>query len=764
MTVNSSVASEKYDGDGASVAFPIPFYFLDDSHIAATTFIVSTGAPTALVLGTDYTVSGAGIQTGGTLTLAVALPVGSSLFLVRNVPIDQQIDYTPNDKFPAEVTESGFDKLTMICQQLNAGSTRNVRYADYENIDGQLPAPLERANTLLGWSENGTPTYYPLPSNLGAGDLRFDTFVAGVDFTPDVTTKLTLSRAPINKGNCWVYWGATPQLDFSVTDLELDFPTPIPSGVPIVYVRVGTTLSLGVPAQGSVGDDQLVWGSGQQKQFDSIAALRANSDPRYVRAHVTSYSGAPFSSPHGGGNYAINTVATADDGGWNIVDALGRTWTLCNSKSVSPATFGAPLNGTDDDAPAIRLACAYAIAKNVSVDFGIERHTINTPLVFIDAIPSMEMAAGGQLTKNYLAGPAIEISVRTQSVTLKKFKGLNLVCAVVGRDPTNVAFLISGTDAGGVSGTDPTYFQYNKFIDNTATGFFAYFKVTKDPQLNGSQFGGNVDWNEWQNTLILNGANFAIKGWWFTLGSGTGNQWAVTTIATCNDSENALWHFEGNDCIVGDIVIEGVHPLSQSGTGAVGLKIGDNTVYRSRISITGQFDAAIDNPIVLSSIGTEPYNNILLNGCNIGGSVDMSSNMPAIQASRIDDQSVSEWRAGKQATGIAAGTHGISIFAVTLGAQSGTMVDIEVAGLVAGVSAGIFRERFLVSSDNSTATVNGVNSDALPGAVAGFYTLSTSISGLTVTFVLNFVSAGAGSNFDAQIKAVCGSFKVKRFP
>lgn len=255
MTVNSSVASGKYNGDGVSVAFPILFYFLANSHISATTFVVSNGVATPLILGTDYTVSGAGVQTGGLLTLTVPLLVGSSLYFARNVPIDQQIDYTPNDKFPAEVTESGFDKLTMIAQELDAGRGHTLRYADYEDIDGQLPAPLQRAGTILSWDGQGSPIYVPVPPNVGAGDLRNEVWVDGTDYTAGTTTTLTLSRlygTKANLGSVVMQGIAQDPRSYLLNGLQLVFDAPIPLGASSVWCTGGTTLSIDGNTAGSV--------------------------------------------------------------------------------------------------------------------------------------------------------------------------------------------------------------------------------------------------------------------------------------------------------------------------------------------------------------------------------------------------------------------------------------------------------------------------------------------------------------------------------
>lgn len=358
MTVNSSVSDVIYTGDGTSTVFTVPFYFLADSHLSVTRVNADTEAATPLVLNTDYTVSGAGVQTGGAITLTVAPTSSQKIYIFRDVPIDQQVDFTPNDKFPAEVNEQALDKLTMICQQIATGLTSAIRYPLSEfGTDGTLPLASARADMLFGFDANGIQEMVPRPSTLGAGDLRMDVFVAGTDFTPDVTTSLTLSRAPISAGNCWAYWDGVAQLDFSLNGTTINFPTPIPSGISRVYVRIGTTLSQGVPPQQSVGDDQLVWGTSLRHNFNSIAALRATTDARFVSCSVTGYY-APLDG--GGGEYEVDTSDTtsADNGGSIIVDGLSRRWKLNGPPDWYVEQFGAKGDGVTDDAPAFNAALA----------------------------------------------------------------------------------------------------------------------------------------------------------------------------------------------------------------------------------------------------------------------------------------------------------------------------------------------------------------------------------------------------------------------
>lgn len=119
MTVSSPDSSITHDCDGISTVFAVPFYFLQPTDLVVS-LIDSDPAvePVLLVLGTDYTVAGAGVATGGAVTTISAYSVGDQITIERVVPVTQETAYQANDPFPAKTHERALDKLTMIAQQL----------------------------------------------------------------------------------------------------------------------------------------------------------------------------------------------------------------------------------------------------------------------------------------------------------------------------------------------------------------------------------------------------------------------------------------------------------------------------------------------------------------------------------------------------------------------------------------------------------------------------------------------------------------------
>ena len=126
MTVQSATCSATYNTNGATVDFPIPFRFLENSHIRITRVTISDGTELVLTLNTHYTLAGADASSGGTATMVTTYPTGYRLEITRNVPVTQLTDYVANDPFPAETHERALDKLTMIAQEIDFDNTSTL--------------------------------------------------------------------------------------------------------------------------------------------------------------------------------------------------------------------------------------------------------------------------------------------------------------------------------------------------------------------------------------------------------------------------------------------------------------------------------------------------------------------------------------------------------------------------------------------------------------------------------------------------------------
>lgn len=157
MTVPSQESSIRYATDGVTTDFTVPFYFIANDHLVVT--LGDDTSSDTLALGSDYSVSGAGQQAGGTVTLAQPPGTGLSLFIERQPPFTQETAYQRNDAFPERAHERALDKLTMLAQQLRLVFSRALRFpVEYPIRDPLLPRASLRARKAVIFDDEGNVT------------------------------------------------------------------------------------------------------------------------------------------------------------------------------------------------------------------------------------------------------------------------------------------------------------------------------------------------------------------------------------------------------------------------------------------------------------------------------------------------------------------------------------------------------------------------------------------------------------------------------
>lgn len=248
MTVSTTTNRVSYTATIGVLTYTIPFPFISNSDLS----VYVNG--TLKIYGTDYSVAGAGAASGGSITF-FAQPTGT-LLIVRTVAYTQETDYQANDPFPAETHERALDKLTMMNQQIAEVNGRALRLpiTATGTVDTTVPTPT--AGYMLGWNATGTgmtsinpATYYQ-----AAGSYNFTV----QEFTGNGSTSaFTLSMSTGTLSNVEVFLNGVrqrPTSDYYLSgtnNTTLNFVAAPPSAA-VILVRYGTTMAIGIPADGSV--------------------------------------------------------------------------------------------------------------------------------------------------------------------------------------------------------------------------------------------------------------------------------------------------------------------------------------------------------------------------------------------------------------------------------------------------------------------------------------------------------------------------------
>lgn len=156
MTITNTVPRADAVGNGVASTFPFSFPVgsQNELYVATTS---TDGVVDELVLGVDFTVSlinaGAG---GGTVTLtAGALTNGYKIAIVHKSDLQQLTNFLASSQVSPLNVQNAVDRLTRLVQQVREEVRHSIRMPLAENIDGETPSAVNRANLYPKFDENG---------------------------------------------------------------------------------------------------------------------------------------------------------------------------------------------------------------------------------------------------------------------------------------------------------------------------------------------------------------------------------------------------------------------------------------------------------------------------------------------------------------------------------------------------------------------------------------------------------------------------------
>jgi hypothetical protein len=347
MTVQTTTSRADYTGNGSTVAFTVPFYFLDNSHIVVYRTQISTGVVSTLALTTDYTASGAGSGSGGTVTCVTAPTTDQRISILRNVPLTQLTHYVDNDPFPAASHEKALDQLTMEIQQLNEAISRAVTLAAVvSGVSTALPTPV--GNQVIGWNPGGTAL------------TNIDSTTLGSNVTYGVTSKQTASGNAANKvfvlssngvtvNNVQVYISGvrqTPGTDYTLgaDALTITFVTAPAAGTNNILFIWQQALAAGTPSDGSVSTAKIIDAAVTAAKLASGAAVsNIGFTPANDSAAAHLAGAETFTAAKRGAVVALTYAATITPDfslGNNFSTTLTGNTTLANPTNLTAGQSG----------------------------------------------------------------------------------------------------------------------------------------------------------------------------------------------------------------------------------------------------------------------------------------------------------------------------------------------------------------------------------------------------------------------------------------
>lgn len=147
-----------YTATGGQTTFAYDFQIANTNELAVIQYIA--GVATLLTLTTHYTVSGAGTQPGGNVTLVTGATVGDIVTIYGDLAEARSTNFTAAGDFTANAINTELNALTEITQQLRRDVDRSVHMSpgdptDVSAVTMTFPVVADRASKYLSFDATG---------------------------------------------------------------------------------------------------------------------------------------------------------------------------------------------------------------------------------------------------------------------------------------------------------------------------------------------------------------------------------------------------------------------------------------------------------------------------------------------------------------------------------------------------------------------------------------------------------------------------------
>ena len=216
MTVSSATNRVSFSGNASTTVFAYNFKIFASSDLTVI-LRAATGTETTQTLTTHYSVSGAGVSSGGNVTFGSAPAAGVTVVILREQPLTQGLDLVANDPFPSASIEDSLDKLTMMVQQHDEELGRVIKASKTNTISGAefTVSAANRASKVFAFDSSGN---LAVTQELGeyTGNWAASTVYALRDIIKDtnnnniyicITAHTSTGAVPISSNTDAAKWG-----------------------------------------------------------------------------------------------------------------------------------------------------------------------------------------------------------------------------------------------------------------------------------------------------------------------------------------------------------------------------------------------------------------------------------------------------------------------------------------------------------------------------------------------------------------------------
>ena len=156
ITISDTTPRVQYTATGAQTTFAVNFEFFANSDLKVyngASLLTYAATPSGA---TQYSVTGAGVTGGGSITLGGGATVDDKITIYRDMAITRSTDFPTSGAFQVESLNEELDKLTAMIQQVETDTKYSPRFSTTTTTGFNLTFPDLVANKVLSADAAGT--------------------------------------------------------------------------------------------------------------------------------------------------------------------------------------------------------------------------------------------------------------------------------------------------------------------------------------------------------------------------------------------------------------------------------------------------------------------------------------------------------------------------------------------------------------------------------------------------------------------------------
>ncbi len=193
ITISDISPRIQYTATSGQTSFTVPFEFFDDDDLVVVntnsggvdTTLTKAASPSSV---TQYSVTGAGVTGGGSITLGSGATLNDKYTITRNVPIARSTDFATTGVFPIDSLNTELDKIVAMMQQQGVDINLSPRASSTTSTAYGLIFPELVSDKVLSVNSAGDSLIFTQEIGVYKGNWSASTSYVQRDLVKDTST------------------------------------------------------------------------------------------------------------------------------------------------------------------------------------------------------------------------------------------------------------------------------------------------------------------------------------------------------------------------------------------------------------------------------------------------------------------------------------------------------------------------------------------------------------------------------------------------